>query len=958
MADGKDGFVFNIPLKIAPLKEAKTVASEMAKIKNHIDHIQTNREYIRKTCFDYPFSDIYIVLKAYDDNTYDLIQSAGDEYEFSFSNLGDQVASNLFKNTTNGTDVQGSLSRVPSIQNGTGKAIVGDSVQVSYYDSSRQKPYIRRIVKRGPLTIVTGTTTIEYGEWMQTEGNPALARPGKTNIYPMPESSGLGNSAIAFFPSTEEAFGLKNLLGLVCGTGSDSNGEQTGIGTLYMTAFFVPDSSLSTTELLRVRAYEGFPSYSLKWTFDIAATGDNPTPHTFRSNIFWNKENRILTIADRKVWSILVPETGGPTVHGESPIDAKYCFSALGTQALVCNPDSYTLSSYKINSDNIWQQVGSNYNLGILNSPDTALSWLATATGFSGVGRPWPGSNINNCFYVMWQGLKRIDKIIKVKEGTFSVINSGVIDTGVADLEFSAALDKGDLYARDRIDDFRVIPSASVSNPNPQTPFTGFTTAHYEYTSIYVYTGTDPSTEYEYLQETHDWGGRLSATYLPGHPVEAGAFGTFWYWNTAVGSDTPPVREDFGRVPIANAGKENLGYYCPRLMSNNGPYDSFNSYSAAIWPEQLGPQPQSAGDHVPHLQLTSTGHLIYAKICSVRALVPSNKSTQEVVTISKTVGPDDFGYTEYHNTYYHWPQQEFLGETFLFKVEAETGAFTKLSLSNHFNGLTYYADGFPSGYFPVNLTETLPVPENVWDIKIGLEQEESTPGDWTDTIFLVQDWRTEALKDPRPLFRVISSELTPISSLSELLDEDVFDSTPGTKTDTFTLTVDDTSVFLSELTIDSITSVTLNSVSLADGTDYQLFDPNEIQLNVTISDGDILEVEYVYIPQYAGQFVWVTSDVKLFINLGTLFKWALIGVYSFHRQNGASKTDIHLVNLADLNTLEIDHTETFIGSYTDSKLLRPEDFDRLAANSSGIWWIQQDPTDENFKLWSMKQQPF
>lgn len=167
-------FIFNIPFESAKGPDT-SVKAQMLKVSNDLSKIRSTRQHIKDTCFSFPFADIYIVIAAYSDNTYDLVKNAGDQYEFSFSSLGTQVASNLFKIEGRASGEQVSLERVPAIR-GNKHLNQGDSVQVGFYDSSRQKPYIRRIVKRGKVVIDPGTPpSIALGLWSQPEANVGLS---------------------------------------------------------------------------------------------------------------------------------------------------------------------------------------------------------------------------------------------------------------------------------------------------------------------------------------------------------------------------------------------------------------------------------------------------------------------------------------------------------------------------------------------------------------------------------------------------------------------------------------------------------------------------------------------------------------------------------------------------------------------------------------------------------------
>lgn len=149
--------------------------AQMLKVDAELKNIYSTRKHIKDTCFQFPFADVYIIVSKNSDQTVNLVKSGGDEYEFSYSNLGTQVASNLFKIEGKATGQQVSLDHVPSINGGIGQVLVGDSVQVGFYDSSRQKPYIRRIVKKGNLIIDPGGVVppvYPSGQWYQSNASP------------------------------------------------------------------------------------------------------------------------------------------------------------------------------------------------------------------------------------------------------------------------------------------------------------------------------------------------------------------------------------------------------------------------------------------------------------------------------------------------------------------------------------------------------------------------------------------------------------------------------------------------------------------------------------------------------------------------------------------------------------------------------------------------------------------
>ena len=168
--------VFNVNSDDNEKKRDTSVAGQLRRITESQSQILITRKHIKDTCFSFPFAQIYIIVSVNDDHTANLVKSGGDEYEFSYTSLpGDEVASNLFKLDSKASGQEVSLQHVPSIKGGVSSANIGDSVQVGFYDSSRQKPYIRRIVKKGSITIHDGVTPntpqLRTTAWPQSMGS-------------------------------------------------------------------------------------------------------------------------------------------------------------------------------------------------------------------------------------------------------------------------------------------------------------------------------------------------------------------------------------------------------------------------------------------------------------------------------------------------------------------------------------------------------------------------------------------------------------------------------------------------------------------------------------------------------------------------------------------------------------------------------------------------------------------
>lgn len=750
------------------------------------------------------------------------------------------------------------MSRVPAVGPAANRLQVGQVAIVGYYERDRRRPYIKAAGGFANWEQVQ----ILLGIWQQAEGNCYLSQSGQVNIFPVPTLSGAGQAL--FFSlglNSEEETGMAQLLGMAAGSGSDPDGETNGVGTLYFVAFLVPNSGNTAIVSMQVRAYELFPGFTQKWSVDIPYSASIPTNRRFRANLFWDKKARVLTVAEGKIWSILVPATGTPTRYATSNVNASYSFSAAGEFGLAW-PPGVTVQVYRRNSNLTWNPVGS----GI---PMTDFGSLIQSTNVSAaVSRPWPFDPVDLSFRLIWQAANRIDKIVTVgRNGSTSSVNIGTLDTGQPDVEFSAALEAGDDYMENSFDyDSNTFIPQGADAIGPD--FTGFP-AYYD-----VDLGAGPIPFQEHL-----WGGRqdFGRLFIPYPPTDLDTF-TIWYYNENTGSGGGHNANPFP-VSGPNAGPENMGYLCPRSRSNDSTPDPDSTYTVARWPEQLEPQSDSAATMTPCLQQDSAGNLIYAKICSIRASVPNPRPTFTAFQKPGEATDNGLGGTIiYHQatyTFYHWPRQEFIHETFLLRA-SKAGGLEQLSLSNRFSGFTYTNSDLPISHFPVELTETLAVPENVWDIKMGpLQVEGQDDTAWTDTVYVLQDWREAADVAPRLRLQVVSKAWTKLGSLDELSPLDEVD----------------------------------------------------------------------------GEYEWVQSAARMFVNIGTLYQWALIAVYSDNIADSAiHRVDLHLVDLSNLSAPTI---VTSLNETGTQYLPRPEDFDRFTATSSGIFWIQRDPGDSLHKFWSL-----
>ena len=151
---------------------------------------------IQQAKTNYPVYEVWTVLAAHTDNTYDLIKSAGNEYLYSRNNPGEEYElseGGLWKNLYDGSRFGGVLTRVPSIiPKKQSNITAGDVVQVAYYNRSRHKPYIKRLVYKSAPNLTEDQTPPEppsgvgSGVWMQAEANPGCNRVVRDSSAPFP----------------------------------------------------------------------------------------------------------------------------------------------------------------------------------------------------------------------------------------------------------------------------------------------------------------------------------------------------------------------------------------------------------------------------------------------------------------------------------------------------------------------------------------------------------------------------------------------------------------------------------------------------------------------------------------------------------------------------------------------------------------------------------------------------
>ena len=475
---------------------------------------------------------------------------------------------------------------------------------------------------------------------------------------------------------------------------------------VFFTAAFVGNGAMTACDFLQVQAWRLGATVGWLWTLNIPYACALPDAIRFRANLFYDVDARVLTIAHLQLWSIKIPTTGTPTVYATTDLDCVYRFSAAGKYGLHCPSGGYSIRAY-LRGDNLqWVPVGS---AKTLTDYGAAMQWLSPS-----VSRPWPFWAAEKSWCVLWNGPNRQTTLSRLTNaGASSATTTG--PTSIAsDIVLQASVDAGEVAARDFAQTLLILP-ATV--PGQQI-------------------------DGDYVE----YAGELAMTTHPLTP-----YSPFW-----------AVDGIFPTYSISPFVTLSPGYLCPRTISQPGSATT----DAAQWSED-----RSAGaptEAQPGLHQDSAGNLIYAKIETILASVAGNRNVEKITYEGYSYpnpNPDPAPGTEilYSNLIqvYHFPDQICLHKTTLRKVSKTGTLIAELDLSSGpFTGLTH--DG-------ATCSESLLIPENVWEIKLGTRPDTgATPTAWDDAIFLLQDTRTAATDAPTIALRAISPALEILCTVPDL----------------------------------------------------------------------------------------------------------------------------------------------------------------------------------------------
>lgn len=782
----------------------------------------------------------------------------------------------------------------------------GEKAFVAFTAKGRRLPVILAGAAKRSWMVEGPSPGQQLGEWMQAEGNPFLGRPGLVSFSP----TGTFSTLIAMTLDAEDAYGIEaGILGAVA-----IDGE-------YVIAHFRGNAALNAITEVTLTA-RSFVGNAIVWSQSQTLFSSYSTinQRAWLSHLFWDPTNRILTaVGPAQVLSAHIPVGGPPDIINFSAFDSRY-MSIAWEAGLRCSPTEIQI--YHRDALAQWSSVGAPYSLSAI-FPGGVCYWLDYDFELNRV-RPWP--YYNGAFRVLCSGRESSQqwthKLLTAEvSGTFvlSTIVSTVDDPPSVD--FSAALTAGDIWHQ-----------FNSSRPASTTPGA---TPPYNFPYWVAESPLGPG-GFTHLQ----WGGRKPyGTFLTGYnPLENG---NKWLLD-GVGIITAGAAE-----PVEP--QTGLSYPCPRPVSN-----LFRSgdWTMCRWGEHV--VNPGIANYNPCFVQDTTGNQVYASIDPVRVQVPSHLRLRHqgflepfsyVIPVCPAVYTFPDGQTtcnlgspseELNSStqdlvYYHWPRSEFIHQTVLRKISPTGTILGQIILSPEFTDLQYDDVEMPE-QFPVTLTESLRVPENVWDLKLGLQQSPvGTFGSHTDVIFALRDFRSSSTSEPRPGLAIVDRECNSIlSALENLAPTDVISAgnTSETGEEIFLGDGANTDFTLSNTPVTAINWVTIDGIP---ETGYNLVGDTVV---FTVAPGDTLEIiiNYQYDLPYpthiVGRYLWAIEGARLALNLGADSgqKWAIVGVWLDNVLSGDKRNDVFLIDVSNLSSpFVVSHLHEINASNLPSEA----DFDRM-----------------------------
>jgi len=679
--------------------------------------------------------------------------------------------------------------------------------------------------------------------------------------------------------SASEEYGMDRLLGIAHHNGT------------FFIATYVENATLDGYEKLRFRAYS-LVTADVTWTadFELSPALTPETQKFYRANLFLDVPNKVITAAHERIWSLQLDDAFAPVGDVvQTEMDGRLAASIVGDKGLIPSFD-YAAK---------WRVISRNSSTLEWSVTEDNLDVNANLGGLSDfpLNRPWPYYPSDTSWRLLHDPHTLTPQLALITR--LGALTSNAITITDDLIELTSLLDAAE---------------------------TQFSTE-----------GTTGGLPYPYQEPTWD------------DPPGSGDFPNFDHvaW---VGRSTPAVDPNTPTV-----------FVCPRRGGGVTRYFRWVDMDIG-----------GTGECLPGLRATSTGKTVYAAIEPIRYLTSGTKITNNLVSTSTIPAYEAIGKDSDHNTIQRW----FITppELVSFEEASENGGWygvgeaEDVTLLNYedshqpklvhghrtmlrslnANGSTNWERDLSSGPFvgiqaflSTVMTEELPWPENVHDIKIG---PKGTGFDYEDAIFVAQDRReTRDVPASRPCFRFLSAagaiRSTVMCSPGSTIEPSIVETEQ-----TYTATEDNQAYFaLDSHPAQAVLRFYVNDVEADisdEGANYFSTPELEWHSGVPCVEGDEIRIVYTYLenPDVAGQYEWTVSDVALAVNIGagSNQKWALLGVYSDHVIDLDSRTDMYVLDLSDPDNVVIQATLTEING-TDYP--RKNDFDRFTFTPDGIYWI-------------------
>lgn len=872
---------------------------------------------------------MWVVVKAWGDNYYDIQLGSTFVLDFDFQ-TGKLSYTGNFSNTN--------VESYARVFNATGvKLEAGDQCRITYRDHDiRQKPYIKSATRMpsGQRTTTDPVRNISIGVWLQTEGNFRLSQSGRI----LQTGPATDNVLMSITSTVEEVYGFDRCFGVVV------------IDGLFVTAFPVANATLDGYVSIQIRAYN-LDSNELVWQLEFPNEVTYLPFRHFRSNLFWDEGNRVLSVFDQKIWSILIPSTGIPSIStlAVSNYNARYCASCAGDLAVIYTAGTSTpLQVFKRNGSRQWAPVGSpiSSNLRLWSDlSDTVFSSECQS-------RPFPYNSESNCFYFISnpQSLTEAKLQAISREGTATEYPVGVTTANTVSLTsvITPATDyihvTGNPYGFPWISESKIFTGSGASNGLRYNFFD-----YYTWHDVYSPPSPDTSPRNKNFIGCQRFStGAIEPPYLGwvGDPDNLGYCDPYFQLNF----DNNLIYVTNEVVPVETGGSEYIAEQpepveitCTRLTGLRGRnFDPPRGNGMGTGLDLVDYIATGMGATLPTIVTYEEAH---TENPDYDPFAPSGSIGEFFYMGGWYSAAEQVGY-RIDTYFYHRPKLTHNHRTVLRLLNQDGGERAMLDLSSGpFNGML--ATSPTSSWPDVVISESLSCPEKVWQVKMGPAPVNSSYNAYTDAVFVLQNHRDNLNDVPLPCFRFITRDLSEIRG--EVKGLFPTETTTGPEiigviegftadglTDTFTV----------EHTIYSITKVNLDDGhGDLDEADYS-FLGDSVELAFIPDDGVNVHITYKYEGDDVTKPAWVMSaSPRLFVNSSAIGTWAMVIVYSTSSIEGNldRRTDMYVINLNDPDNIEIASQDYDING---NFIPRQTTLDRLASSDSKTAYIDNPDGSE------------